>query len=169
MLPGFHAAQHLLLTVCRQAVEVLQALFELLLALGRKPPKLRIVLQCAPLLIKGKFAVLVQPLSGMMALRRRLISLRRAIGALRLRLILRSGSRLHRRAVIASGLVLKSRRWSDLLPRLRRPLVGPRGWTQIPLIVPAAGTRYRPLLTVIAAAVVISIIATIVPAIALRD
>jgi hypothetical protein len=75
VLPHLSAAQHLLLTVRRQAVEVLQALLKALLSIGRQLLEVRITLQCAPLLINGLVAVLVEPLSKMMSLARRPISI----------------------------------------------------------------------------------------------
>ena len=63
MLPGFHAAQHLLLPILGHAVKVLQALFQLLLPIPRKISELGIVFQVFPLLIRRHFAMLIQPLS----------------------------------------------------------------------------------------------------------
>jgi hypothetical protein len=52
MLPSFHAIQDSLLLFWRQAIEVLQALLQLLLALRRKPPELRIVFQRSLLFLR---------------------------------------------------------------------------------------------------------------------
>lgn len=79
MLPDFAAVKHLLLAIRRQAVEVLQPLFILLPLLLRQMFELRIVLQCAPLLIDRLIAMLVKPLPKMMAIGRR------AVGVLRRR------------------------------------------------------------------------------------
>ena len=73
VLPGFHATQNLLLTVCRHAVETLQTLLKFLLTIGRQTLELRIALQCTLLLIKRLLTVLVQPLPGMMSFCRRLV------------------------------------------------------------------------------------------------
>ena len=51
VLPGFHPPQHLLLPIRRHAIEALQALLQLLLALAGKPPELRIAFESSPLLI----------------------------------------------------------------------------------------------------------------------
>jgi hypothetical protein len=63
VLPGFHAAQHLLLPFRRQAVKALQALLKLLLSVRRKSPELGIILQRAPLLVRRQVAVTIQPLT----------------------------------------------------------------------------------------------------------
>jgi hypothetical protein len=73
VLPSLHPPQHLLLALRRHVVEVLQPLFQLLLALRRKPPEIGITLERAPLLIERLIAMLIQPLPGVMSLRRRLI------------------------------------------------------------------------------------------------
>ena len=83
VLPGFHSPQNLLLAVWRQAVEVLQSLFKLLLAIVRKTAKLRIIFKRPPLLIERLLAMLIQPLAGMMSFCRRLIGPRRPIFSLR--------------------------------------------------------------------------------------
>jgi hypothetical protein len=75
VLPDLAAPQYLLLTVWRQTVEVLQPLFVLLLSLWRQVAELRIILQCATLLIERLLAMLVQPLAKMMSLLRRTISI----------------------------------------------------------------------------------------------
>ena len=59
VLPGFHPLKDLLLPLSRHVNEALQALLQLLLALGWKPPKLRIVFESAPLLIERLVPVLV--------------------------------------------------------------------------------------------------------------
>ena len=51
VLPGFHPPQHELLPVRRHVIEALQALLQLLLALGGKPPELGIAFEGASLLI----------------------------------------------------------------------------------------------------------------------
>jgi len=48
-----------LLAIWRQAIEVLQSLFELLLPVLRKPAELGIALQGAPLLVQGLITVLI--------------------------------------------------------------------------------------------------------------
>jgi hypothetical protein len=63
----------LLLPVGRQRVEVLQPLFELLLAAGRQATKVGIALKSTPLLVERLLTLLVEPLPGMMALRRWLV------------------------------------------------------------------------------------------------
>ena len=104
VFPGFHASQHLLLTLRRHGIEALQALFKALLAFRRKPAKLRIILERAPLLVRRETAIVIEPLSGMMSLVRGLIG---AVFPLRGRLKLRAGL-----------LTLKLRTWLD-----------PRWWT----------------------------------------
>jgi len=99
VFPGFHASQHLLLTVGRHGIEPLQALFKALLAFRRKPAKLRIILERAPLLVRRETAIAIEPLSGMMPLVRGLIG---PIFPLRRRLKLRAGL-----------LTLKLRTWLD--------------------------------------------------------
>jgi hypothetical protein len=76
VLPGFHAPEDLLLPIWWHAIEVLQALFEFLLAIARQTPELRVILQRAFLLIKRLLAMLVQPLPRVMALCGRLIRAR---------------------------------------------------------------------------------------------
>ena len=78
VLPGFHAAQHLLLALGRHAVEALQALLEFLLPVRRKAAKIPVVLQRLALLLQRLAAVLVQPLAGMMAFGGRLVRRGRA-------------------------------------------------------------------------------------------
>ena len=75
VLPHLSAAQHLLLPVRRQAVEVLQALLKALLSVRRQLLEVRIALQCPSLLIHGLVAVLIEPLSKMMSLAWRTISI----------------------------------------------------------------------------------------------
>src|SRR5438067_10868486 len=67
VLPHLSSAQHLLLPVRRQGVEVLQALLKTLLSVGRQLLESRITLQCAPLLIHRLVAMLIEPLSKMMS------------------------------------------------------------------------------------------------------
>jgi hypothetical protein len=59
VLPGLHAPKDLLLPIRRHAIEALQALLQLLLALGGKPPELRITFESAPLLIQGLIPLLI--------------------------------------------------------------------------------------------------------------
>jgi hypothetical protein len=59
VLPGFHPLKDLLLALPRHVIEALQALLQLLLALGWKPLKLRIAFESAPLLIERLIAMLV--------------------------------------------------------------------------------------------------------------
>lgn len=73
VFPYFSTVKHLLLPLRRQTVEVLQPLHVLLLTLRRQMLELRIILQRTPLLIERLIAMLVQPLTEMMALRRRLV------------------------------------------------------------------------------------------------
>ena len=82
VLPGFHSPQNLLLAVWRQAVEALQSLLKLLLAIARKTAKLRVIFKRPPLLVEGLLAMLIQPLAGMMSFCRRLIGPRRPIFSL---------------------------------------------------------------------------------------
>ena len=70
VLPGFHAVEDQLLTLRRQAVEVLQALLQSLLPLWWKPAELRIILQRFPLLLRRKVPLLVKPLACVMPLLR---------------------------------------------------------------------------------------------------
>ena len=86
VFPGFHASQHLLLTVGRHGIEPLQALFKTLLAFRRKPAKLRIILERAPLLVRRETAIAIEPLSRMMPLVRGFVA---AVFPLRRRLKLR--------------------------------------------------------------------------------
>lgn len=51
VFPGFHPPKHLLLPIGRHVIEALQALLQLLLALGGKPPELRIAFEGSALLI----------------------------------------------------------------------------------------------------------------------
>jgi hypothetical protein len=51
VLPGFHAAQNLLLPVLRQTVEALKSLLEFLLSFGRQLAELRITLKIPLLLV----------------------------------------------------------------------------------------------------------------------
>jgi hypothetical protein len=67
VFPGFHAPQHLLLAIGRHVVEALEPLLEFLLPVGRKAPKVPVVLERLSLLFKRLIAVLIQPLTGMMA------------------------------------------------------------------------------------------------------
>ena len=67
MLPGLHSPQHLLLAIGSHVVKALQSLLEFLLPVGRKAPKIPVVLERLSLLLKRLIAVLVQPLTGMMA------------------------------------------------------------------------------------------------------
>jgi hypothetical protein len=60
--------QDALLAVGRQAIEMLEPLFQLLLPLRRKPPERGIILKRAPLLIEWQLAVLLEPLSGVVPL-----------------------------------------------------------------------------------------------------
>jgi hypothetical protein len=73
VLPGFHTVKDLLLPLWRQRVEVLQPLFELLLPAGRQATKVGIALKSTPLLVERLLTLLVEPLPGMMALRRWLV------------------------------------------------------------------------------------------------
>jgi hypothetical protein len=59
MFPNFTAAQDLLLPLRRQAVEVLQPLNILLLALRRQTPELGIILQSPALLIERLVTMLI--------------------------------------------------------------------------------------------------------------
>jgi hypothetical protein len=68
VLPSLHSPEHLLLPIWRHGIEALKALFKPLLTLRRKTPKLRIVLQRAPLLVRRETAIAVEPLSRMMSL-----------------------------------------------------------------------------------------------------
>jgi hypothetical protein len=83
VFPRFHALKDLLLPVCRHTVEVLQPLLELLLPLLGQSAKVWIVLQRMPLPVERLLTILVQPLSRMMALHRRLISSRALVSPLR--------------------------------------------------------------------------------------
>ena len=67
MLPGFHSPQHLLLAIGRHAVKTLESLLEFLLPVGRKAAKIPVVPERLSLLFKRLIAVLIQPLTGMMA------------------------------------------------------------------------------------------------------
>jgi len=59
VLPGFHPLKDLLLPLPGHAIEALQALLQLLLALRGKPLKLGIAFESAPLLIERLVAMLV--------------------------------------------------------------------------------------------------------------
>jgi hypothetical protein len=98
MFPGFHASQDLLLTLRRQAVEVLQSLFKPLLSIRGQLAELGIALKRPPLLIQRQLTVLIKPLAGMMAFSRWLIRPRRRLILplrfwLRARLVLRTAWR----------------------------------------------------------------------------
>ena len=116
VFPGLHAAQHLLLPVGRQAVKTLQTVLKFLLAFTRKATKRGIVFKRPPLLVVGHLTVLIQPLPGVVTLRRRLVG---PVFALRgsLRLELRRGSHLRSRR---RTIYLRTR-FVPFLPRLFPP------------------------------------------------
>jgi hypothetical protein len=65
--------QHLLLPLGRQISEVLQPLLELLLTGTWEASKVGIVFKGAPLLVQRLLPGLIEPLAGMVTLRRRLV------------------------------------------------------------------------------------------------
>ncbi len=68
MLPRFHAGEHALLLLGRQAGEMLQAILQLPLLLRRKTAELGIVFQRSALLGGGEILIAAQPGSGVAGL-----------------------------------------------------------------------------------------------------
>ena len=68
MLPGFHAAEHALLLLRRQAGKMLQLLLQPRLLLRREPAELGIVFQRATLLRGWEILVAAEPVSGVAGL-----------------------------------------------------------------------------------------------------
>jgi len=65
VLPGFHAVEHALLLLRRQAGKMLQPLPQLRLLRRRKPAELRIVFERAALLRRRQILIAPEPVSGM--------------------------------------------------------------------------------------------------------
>src|ERR1700688_5009850 len=64
VLPGFHAVEHPLLLLRRQAGKMLQPALQPGLLLRRKLPELRIVFECAALLCRREILIAAEPVSG---------------------------------------------------------------------------------------------------------
>jgi len=82
VLPGFHAVEHALLLLRRQAGKMLQPVLQPGLLLRRKPPELRIVFERAALLRGRQIFIAAQPVSGVPGL---VLRTRRFVGAARVR------------------------------------------------------------------------------------
>jgi len=68
VLPGFHAVEHPLLLLRRQAGKMLQPALQPGLLLGRKPSELRIVFERAALLGRRQIFIAAEPVSGVTGL-----------------------------------------------------------------------------------------------------
>jgi hypothetical protein len=120
MFPRLHTPQHLLLPFLRHAVEPLQPLFVLTLRFPRQSAECRVILQSLPALVWSHLPLPVQPLTGMMSLRRWLV-----------RAILRPRSRLEIRARLLA-IVRRIRRRTIVL-RTRLAWLFP---ARLPILLP---------------------------------
>jgi hypothetical protein len=134
VLPGFHAVEHALLLLRRQAGKMLQPLPQLRLLLWGKLAELRIVFERAALLRRRKILIAAEPVSGVAGLVLRRMELIRTVGA---------GVTFFLKAVPLP--VRWVRWWMRLwrlwrLPRLRRPL---RRRLRIPRLAKHGGDTER--------------------------
>jgi len=72
VFPGFHPAEHLMLSISGKAIEPLQALLVLALGFTRESSKARVAFKSSALLVDRLLALLIEPLAGVVTLRRRL-------------------------------------------------------------------------------------------------
>ena len=125
VLPGFHAVEHALLLLRRQAGKMLQPLPQLRLLLRGKPAELRIVFERAALLRRRQILIAAEPVSGVAGLvlrRMELIGTVRARAILFLKAVPLPVRRLRLRMLLWRPLRLP-RRWR----RLRIPRLGKHG------------------------------------------
>ena len=115
VFPGFHPAEYLMLSIRRKAVEALQALLVFALCFARQSPKCGIALKSFLLLLRRPLALLIEPLAGVVPLRRWLVLRIEVLRRLRSRLKLWGRSR-RIAARVRTGRVGLRTRFTALFP-----------------------------------------------------